>query len=484
MRGFFRTLRFKLTLFYVGIFGLIQIALWVSVDAVRTSYLHARFDRDLIERAQRIVGMIDATGKGPRQATQEEHIASLLRSHESSGLFFAIRRADGEVLAASGGLRGYRFPFRPEADQATVPGAPRLENLGGQIADALSGRGHQLRLLTLFQELGDANSYYLQVAASLEPMQRVIRDIRRLLLVFVFVSLIVAAATSWYMARRSLAPIGMIAAEARKLSATHLDQRIPAPSTGDEIGEMVAVINDMLERLETQFQNQQRFIADVSHELRTPLAVLSGEAQALMRQRGEERDYDRFVATVREETRRLLRTVESHLILSRVRAGERPPIAAPVSLEEVWLSAVQHCQPEARAHHVRVIPRFDASESIPEPMATGDFDLLTSMAENLLHNAIRYSPHGETVTVNVRCSPKEATITVRDRGSGIPEDQLGQVFEMFKQASPRGKRSGSAGVGLSIAKAVAELHGGGVAARNHPEGGAEFVVRLPLAETL
>jgi two-component system OmpR family sensor kinase len=482
MRGSFRTLRFRLTLLYVGIFGLLQIALWVTVDVVRTSYLYARFDRDLIDSAQRITGMIDSAGGDPLRATEEEHVASLLRSYESSGLFFAIRSADGEVVAASGNLRGFKFPFRPEIGQAAAPDAPRLENLRGAIADDLSGPGDQLRLLTLFRELGDTKSYYLQVAASLAPMERVIWDIRRLLLVFVFVSLVVAAATSWYMARRALAPIGVIAAETRKLSAAHLDQRIPVPPTDDEISDMVAVINEMLERLETQFRNQQRFIADVSHELRTPLAVLSGEAQALARQRGDEQGYKRFVATVREETRRLLRTVESYLILSRVRAGERPRIAAPVSMEEVVLSAVQHCQAEARAHGVRVIPRFDASKRVAEPMVTGDFDLLTSMAENLVYNALRYSPRGATVAINVRCSPKEATITVRDRGPGIPEDQLDQVFELFKQATPRGKRSGSAGVGLAIAKAVAELHGGMISARNHPEGGAEFAIRLPLAE--
>jgi signal transduction histidine kinase len=166
--------------------------------------------------------------------------------------------------------------------------------------------------------------------------------------------------------------------------------------------------------------------------------------------------------------------------LTRVRAGERPRIAAPVSLEEVVLRAIQRCAPEAAAQSVRVVPRFEASEEAAEPVVAGDVDLLSSMIENLLHNAIRHSPLEGVVTIGVQCDPKEASVSVRDQGPGIPLEQLSQVFELFQQVTAGGRRAGSAGVGLAIAKGVAELHGGSISVQNHREGGAEFTVRLPL----
>jgi signal transduction histidine kinase len=475
----FRTLRFKLTLLYVGIFGFIQVALWGAVDVVRTNYMFARFDQNLISSAQRIMGLVDASGADPAQAARTERMASALGSYEATGLLLEIRREDGEILAASGNLRGFRLPFRAH-DRQNPSDAPTFENVCGRIADTLSGPGHPLRMATVFRDTRDAEPYLVQVAASLEPMQQVNRQIRQLLFVFMFVSLLVAGITSWYVVRRALAPVGMVAEKARALSATRLDERIPVPPGGDEISEVIAVINDMLERLESQFKNQEQFVAQVSHELRTPLAVLSGEAQALARRSADQRDCGTFIMTVREETRRLLRTVESYLVLTRVRAGERPRIAAPVSLEEVVLRAIQRCAPEAAAQSVRVVPRFEASEEAAEPVVAGDVDLLSSMIENLLHNAIRHSPLEGVVTIGVQCDPKEASVSVRDQGPGIPLEQLSQVFELFQQVTAGGRRAGSAGVGLAIAKGVAELHGGSISVQNHREGGAEFTVRLPL----
>jgi signal transduction histidine kinase len=244
---------------------------------------------------------------------------------------------------------------------------------------------------------------------------------------------------------------------------------------------MVGVINEMLDRLEKDFQNQQRFVADVSHELRTPLAVLLGEVEDVRRQGNLDGRTTRFLNTVEEESRGLLRTVESFLTLSRARAGQRRPHLVPLSVEDVVLSAIRKCLPEAKLRAVRLVPCFDGADGGQEPVVLGELELLCSAVENLVHNAVRYSPQGEAVEVEVTSLDAHVDITVRDRGPGIPQEKVDTLFEIFEQARPAGKPSGSAGVGLSIANTVSELHGGAISVTNRCEGGCEFCIRLPAA---
>jgi HAMP domain-containing protein len=277
----FRTLRLKITLLYVVIFGVLQAALWVAFDSTRASMVYRRCDTLLEERAKVIlqaVSTLENSGKlGPAAPTTQSVISRL----ESPDIFFQLRDAQGNLLAASSNAQGVSLPL----DTRRTAG-PGFSTLSGQLSEALGLEGERLRQVTL-QGGPPGRELYLQVASSMGPLDRELNHIRDLLFIFAFVSLVVAAITSWYMARRSLAPLLAIARQAREISARRLDQRIPVPSSGDEVAEMIIVLNDMLDRLEAEFAAQRRFIADVTHELKTPLAVLLGETQAMQRQTGK-----------------------------------------------------------------------------------------------------------------------------------------------------------------------------------------------------
>jgi two-component system OmpR family sensor kinase len=335
-------------------------------------------------------------------------------------------------------------------------------------------------MVTLVIEVGQDKRLALQLARSLEPLESVRDDIRWLLLLFGVISLVVAGATSWIMTGRSMQPVARIAREARAISTASLGRRLPAPGMADEIGELVDVINAMLDRLHSEVGNQRQFMTNVSHELKTPLTVLLGEVQAVER-KGGEADIAEFARTVREEARRMLRTVQSFLILSRVQRGERLSIVSDVVIEETVIEAVQACRDSAAGRGVRIVTHLDIDEAVTDAVVRGDGDLLRSMLENLIHNAVRHSPKGGVVRVNTAVSVKDATVVVTDSGPGIPEDHLQVIFEPFIQANPSGPGAGSVGVGLAIAKGVADLHGGNISAENLPGGGAKFTVRLPVA---
>jgi signal transduction histidine kinase len=186
-----------------------------------------------------------------------------------------------------------------------------------------------------------------------------------------------------------------------------------------------------------------------------------------------------FFSSAEEEVARLLRMVESFLILTRARIHQRLETVADVSLETVLVRAVQDASKLARARDVRIVPQFLSGEGDSEPVVYGDGDLLATAFQNLLSNAVRYSSKGQTVWVQARVTSQHVEVKVRDRGPGIPEEHHPHIFDMFYQVSTS-SGGGTAGVGLAIVKTVVELHGGTVAVRNAEGGGCEFTVRLPL----
>jgi signal transduction histidine kinase len=292
--------------------------------------------------------------------------------------------------------------------------------------------------------------------------------------------LVSAGLASWLLARRSLSPIGDIVRQARELTAARLDRRIEARPARDEVTEMVAVVNEMLDRLEAAFRSRERFIADVSHELKTPLSVLLSQVQVLLQQPRPTKDYQRFVSSVQDELRQLARLVDSLLILSRAESGA-PLRPMPVSINDVVTDAAKACEPLAEERQVRLIPHLALPEAEgPEPVVPGDPTLLRSMMENLLRNAIRHSPMQAAVDVHAEVDGHQICVAVRDRGPGIPTEHLEHVFNRFYRIQRDGGEPQGAGLGLAIAKEVTRLHKGTIEAKNQPEGGCELSIRLPL----
>ena len=238
----------------------------------------------------------------------------------------------------------------------------------------------------------------------------------------------------------------------------------------------------MLDRLASAFRAQERFIADASHELKTPLSIVLAEAQMLLQQERLPEEYDQFVANVQDQLRQLVRLVDSLLTLARADAGFPLAQLQPVPMNEIVMEAVERCEPLVRHREVRVVPMLaPPNEEGVEAVVSGDPALLRSVVDNLIRNAVRYSPADETVGIEVRLEVDHVMVSVRDRGPGIPSEETERVFDRFFHI-PRGDEAAQgAGLGLAIARGVATLHHGTITATNRPEGGCEFALRLPLA---
>jgi heavy metal sensor kinase len=265
--------------------------------------------------------------------------------------------------------------------------------------------------------------------------------------------------------------------QTQKITAENLSSRLDVMDERDELGSLAVTINELLARLEDSFKEQQRFVTDASHELRTPLAVLRGETEvALSQERGPD-DYKASLALIKEEAERLSRIVEDLFILAR-QPFDRPAIARqPVKLDRIVEECGRAAQVLAAQKNLTLTVTAKAPLSVQ-----GDDELLQRMILNLLDNAVKYTPAGGEVSIELTANNGHAQIMVRDNGGGIPAKDQPHIFDRFYRVDKaRSRAMGGAGLGLSITRWVAEIHGGRVSVESGA-GGSIFTVELPTGD--
>jgi two-component system OmpR family sensor kinase len=293
------------------------------------------------------------------------------------------------------------------------------------------------------------------------------------------VAFVLSIGGAYLLARAALRPVEAVTDAAREMGEGDLARRLPVANPKDEIGRLATTINGLLARLDAAFRRreealsrQRRFAADASHELRTPLTSISGHARMLdeWALAGDEGTARRSVEAIRREAGRMRGLVESLLTLTR---GDEGP---PMQVGRYDLGAVAKEATETAVSDGNVSVEFVPPEH--EILATFDRERVLQVASILLDNALKYTPDGGSVTVRVEEEDDGVALAVSDTGVGIPEDQLPLVFERFFRADAARAEEG-AGLGLSIARQIAEAHGGTVRARSKVGVGSTFVLLLP-----
>jgi two-component system, OmpR family, sensor kinase len=283
---------------------------------------------------------------------------------------------------------------------------------------------------------------------------------------------------AYLLTRAALSPVEALVRAAGEMSEGDLSRRLPVANSKDEIGRLTTTINALLARLEVAFtrleetlSRQRRFAADASHELRTPLTSISGHARMLDEWAldADKETAHRSVGTIRREAGRMRGLIESLLTLTRGDEG------APMEVGRYDLGAVAKEATET-AHNGKVSVEFVPNEH--EIMATFDRERVMQVASILLDNAVKYTPYGGSVKVMVGEEDGGVALAVSDTGVGISEDQLPLVFERFYRADAARAEDG-VGLGLSIARQIAEAHGGTIEARSNLGVGSTFVLLLP-----
>jgi len=271
------------------------------------------------------------------------------------------------------------------------------------------------------------------------------------------------------LAERILAPVRLVTRTARSISDTDLSKRIPVKGY-DEISELSATFNDMLERLEGSFATQRRFIDDAGHELRTPITVIRGHLDVM----GDDPDdRRRTLELVSDELERMSRMVDDLLTLAR---SDQPDFLRQriVDLDELTIRMLENARGLA--------PRDWRVDGTADGRATLDEQRLMQAVLQLAANAVRHTADGELVALGSAVHDGEVRFWVRDSGPGVRVEDRDRIFERFYRGRSGHRRSDGAGLGLSIVQAIAEAHGGRVELDSVPGDGATFTVVIPIGQ--
>jgi signal transduction histidine kinase len=267
-----------------------------------------------------------------------------------------------------------------------------------------------------------------------------------------------------------------MADRARRLGGEDLSGRLPVANPRDELGQLAETFNELLARLELSLKQQRQFMADASHELRTPITTTRTAANVALQQRHRAEDEYRHALTiVEQQATRLSRIVHDLFTLARADAGTYPVRKHPMYLDEVIDDAVAAARVLASTKGVRI-----EFSGIRSAAFVGDEELIQRLIVNLLDNAVRHSPPGTVVGVDLQAAaPGGYLIAVSDQGPGIPPDNQPHIFERFYRVDAhRGSRDGGAGLGLALVRWVAELHSGKVTLTSSSNTGSTFTVEL------
>jgi two-component system OmpR family sensor kinase len=298
-------------------------------------------------------------------------------------------------------------------------------------------------------------------------------DLLRLLLVAGPVALLLASLAAYGVATAALRPVEAMRARAAEVSTAAPDQRLPVPTTHDEIARLGVTLNAMLGRLGEALAHERRFVADASHELRTPLAILKAELDLALSQERSQTELRAALASASEETDRLTQLAEDLLTIAQTDQGELPVRLAPTDVRDVLNGVVRRFSRRAeeggRDIDVSVEPGLEVA---------GDRMRLDQALGNLLDNALRYGSGAVSLTAAARDGAVE--LHVLDRGPGFAEDFAGRAFERFSRADAS-KRDGGSGLGLSIVASIAHAHRGEAHVASREGGGADVWLTLPTA---
>lgn len=426
---------------------------WVLVSQVRAVTL-ASVDNGLTSNLSRAGQLLTTSPAGP---------AAGGRAELSYGDYvYQLVDAAGTVKAASG--EAGRHPLLTPAQlQAARTGRVT-------VTRTIDGESERVAGAPLPGRAG----WVAIAATSLEGANSTVGALIARLAIGGSVLLLLASGGAYLIARAALAPVDRLRRQAAELSARDTSAQLTVPRTRDEIAALAGTMNDLLGRLQAALARQRAFVADASHELRSPLAVLCGELELAARPGRSRDELAEAVGRAGQEAAWLSRLTDEMLLLARSDEATLTIRPARTDLGALLTESATAAARRAAAGQVRI------EVSVPQGLtAMVDHDRVRQAVDNLVDNALRFAPPGTAVTLTAGRSGPDVTVSVADAGPGFPADFLPHAFERFRRPdADRSRADGGAGLGLSIAEAIARAHGGSALARNRPAGGAEVVLRL------
>jgi heavy metal sensor kinase len=456
-------LRTRLTLWYVSVLAGLLILGWGGTCALLFWQLRSQLDRFAIQEIETVEGLFFFTSDGELRLREDYH--NHPQSKDVIERFLEVRSPSGSIL------------FRNErlSDRALGAMPFRGEGIGGYSErSARLSDGTRVRLVSRVHTL-DGRLLLIRLAHSEEPLFSRLTDLLLASLLVLPLVLVVAGLAGYGLAQRALNPIEQMTRRAQEITPEKLHARLPNDDADDELGQLARVFNATLARLEQAFEQLRRFTSDASHELRTPLAMIRSVGEVGLQKDGTRAEYRDIIGSMLEEVNRLTSLIDSLLTISRADSGHIQLHRAVVPVMALARAAAGLFEILMEEKSLRVVLEGDEHAQVE-----GDCLFLRQALVNILHNAVKYSPVGEVISVRVRNGDaNQVTVEIQDYGPGIPLEDQDRVFDRFYRVDKaRWRESGGAGLGLSIAKWAVEAHGGSIGLDSVPNQGCTFRIRL------
>ena len=380
-----------------------------------------------------------------------------------SGAIFEVAGPDGQWL--------YRSPRFLSALPALQPPAREETSFQTTNLEALQYRVARRKISV------EGNVYLIDAAVPTEPFDQALDNFRLMEKRFLPPLVLLASLLGYWLSGRALAPVNRIIQSAERIGVRNLSRRLEVPRAKDELRRLTEQVNAMLDRIEASVKRITQFTADASHDLRTPLALIRTNAELALRRPRSDSEYREALARILATSEETTELIEQLLLLARADANGAQLKLEPTILSPVLQAVAQKANVLAAGRGLTFSRSF-----VPSTHALfANQPALERLFMTVLDNAINYTPPGGQVHLALRLEDSSAIIEVADTGIGIAEKDLPHVFERFYRADQaRSRETRGSGLGLSIAKWIAESHNGSIELLSQPGHGTKVKIRLPL----
>ena len=435
-------------------------SLWMLRRSVDETEFH-----DLQERAQdvQLVLSHEAADRNSQQVSED---FAAIYELKDDGKYLQVRDEHGNWI--------YRSKRMIEQNPELPP--PDKIPMDGLIGEFRLGP-RNIRILAYPIEARGVH-YSVQTGISLKKSMVLLANFRTRLLLLAPIAILLAAAGGHFMSRKALRPVAALAAEAQRINDRNLDKRLPVPRANDEISDLSRTLNQMLERIDKAFATIRTFTGNASHELRTPISLFRTEIEVALNRPRSAGEYREVLQRLQVETIRMTSLMESLLSLARADGGAETIALSPIRIadllrqaEETWTLRMKNTMLD-----------FGVEAPDEDLCALGDTQSIPRLLSILLENACKYTPPGGSVKLRAEVDGTRIVLAVEDTGIGIAPEHLPRIFDRFYRGVPTGKsvRTGS-GLGLALAKWIAERHGTQLSVRSLQGHGSLFSFGLERA---
>jgi len=441
------SIRGRLALWNFLVISLLLVTFSLTLYWTTSRNLHLETDVFLQAKAEMLIGQIDynngaVTIESPQEFLQEGLLLQVQDVYES--VLFKLNQTS------------YSLPIITLDVQSQV-----IEN-GSMFLTHFDGTT-DIRILVTQDDhnmdeeaAGEGSILFVSVGVPLDKIEKSLGSLRLWLLGISFSLLLITNTLTLLFTGRLIQPLAVMAKAADEITEKKLDQRLRVQNEKDEIGQLGAAFNRLFERLHIAFETQRRFVSDASHELRTPLAIVQGKLEVTLRKRRSTEEYHQAIETALDQTRRLSGLVQSLLLLARADSGR-------LDIERSLVRLDQLCEEVGNRVKMLLIQKqiqLDIAINA-HPAILGDKGLVGQALLNLVENAIKYTPGGGRVEINLGKNAHHAIITILDTGIGIAKSEMPHLFERFYRVDKaRSREIPGTGLGLSIAQQIILLHHG------------------------